>query len=266
MMGLKPAENAVVRSIHFGGERLDFVVAGCRAFMIKPTRPAEDGSRPWLWFAPTFMGPHPDDPAINPDGDTHPDDSHAWMFTRFLDRGFHIGGVEIGESYGSPPGRTLFTRYYEHVVATYGLAPRVCLLPQSRGGLMLYNWTAEHPDWVACIGCIYPVTDMRTYPGLARACGAYGMTEAELAAHLAEHNPIGRLAALAKAGVPFFAIHGDSDTLVPLEANSALLKTRYTALGGSMQLVAPPGQGHNMLAGFFQSEELVKFVTTHAKP
>ena len=38
----------------------------------------------------------------------------------------------------------------------------------------------------------------------------------ELQAHLVEHNPIDRLAGLAKAGVPLFAIHGDSDQVVPL--------------------------------------------------
>ena len=31
-----------------------------------------------------------------------------------------------------------------------------------------------------------------------------------------------------------------------------------------MQLIVPPGQGHNMWPGFFQSQELVDFVTSHA--
>lgn len=87
----------------------------------------------------------------------------------------------------------------------------------------------------------------------------------ELQAHLAEHNPIDRLAALAKAGVPLFAIHGDVDGTVPLEANSGLMKERYLALGGSMELIVPPGQGHNMWPGFFQSHELVTFVKIHAQ-
>jgi pimeloyl-ACP methyl ester carboxylesterase len=86
------------------------------------------------------------------------------------------------------------------------------------------------------------------------------MTAEELAARLAEHNPIDRLAALARAGVPLFAIHGDSDQVVPLDANSGEMRKRYEALGGPMQLVVPPGQGHNMWAGFFQCQELVDFV------
>ena len=37
-----------------------------------------------------------------------------------------------------------------------------------------------------------------------------------------------RLASLAKATVPLFAIHGDVDTVVQLAANSGLVKERYT--------------------------------------
>ena len=86
------------------------------------------------------------------------------------------------------------------------------------------------------------------------------MTAAELEAHLAEHNPVTRLDALAKAGVPLFAIHGDDDKVVPLPLNSALLKKNYEALGGKMELIVPPGQGHNMWDGFFHCQELVGFV------
>ncbi len=49
-------------------------------------------------------------------------------------------------------------------------------------------------------------------------------------------------------------------------AISGLVKERYTLLGGSMQLVVPPGQGHNMGPGFFQCRELVTFVKAHAGP
>ena len=85
------------------------------------------------------------------------------------------------------------------------------------------------------------------------------MTPEQLQSRLADHNPVDRLAALAQAGVPLFAIHGDSDKVVPLEANSGLVKERYTALGGTMQLVVPPGQGHNMWQGFFQCRRTRRF-------
>jgi glyceraldehyde 3-phosphate dehydrogenase len=72
------------------------------------------------------------------------------------------------------------------------------VLARSRGGLMLYNWAAEHPECVAGIAGIYPVGNLRSWPGLDRACGAYGLTAAQFEEQLTQHNPIDRLAPLAK--------------------------------------------------------------------
>ena len=233
-------------STQFGAQRLDFKLGGNNAFIILPTQPAADGSKPWLWYAPTFIG-------------RHPDPSHTWMFGQLLAKGFHIGGIEVGESHGSAKGRAAYTEFYKLVVAKYGLSAKACLLPQSRGGLMLYNWAVEHPDCVQCIGGIYTVCDLASYPGLARACGAYGMTEAELREHLNDHNPIDRLAPLAKAKVPILHLHGDSDKVVPLEANSGELAKRYRALGGPVELIVIKGKGHQVCDEFFHSPRLVAF-------
>ena len=100
---------------------------------------------------------------------------------------------------------------------------------------------------------------------MARACGAYGLSAAELEAHLSEHNPIERLAPLAKAGVPILHIHGDADAVVPLEKNSAELARRYRALKGKIRLIVVPGKGHQVCTEFFQCQELVDFVITHAR-
>ena len=102
-------------------------------------------------------------------------------------------------------------------------------------------------------------------PGLKRACGAYGLTAEELKIELPKHNPIDRLASLAKAKVPIFHIHGDKDGTVPLDKNSAHIKERYDKLGGPMTLEIVKGQGHNMWPGWFQSQNLVDFVIKHAK-
>jgi pimeloyl-ACP methyl ester carboxylesterase len=131
---------------------------------------------------------------------------------------------------------------------------------------MTLSWAAEHPDKVAAFAGIYPVCNIASYPGVAKASSAYEMKPEDFQSALATHNPIERLAPLAKAGVPLFAIHGDNDKIVPLEDNSAVLKSRYEALGGSVRLIVPPGQGHNLWQGFFQCEELVAFAIKHAKP
>jgi pimeloyl-ACP methyl ester carboxylesterase len=239
------------RSEQYGATRLDFPVPGGRGFVLLPTSRAPDGPRPWLWYAPTIGG--------------YPNASNAWLLTRLLDKGFAVAGVDVGESFGSPRGTQAFDAFYRHVVKEYGLSPRACLLPQSRGGLMLYNWaaTGDNAARVQCIGGIYPVCDLRSYPGLARASPAYGMTEQELRQRLAEHNPLDRLAPLATAGVPILHLHGDADKVVPLEANSAELARRYQALGGKMELLVVPGQGHAEIPAYFQSQPLLDFFLSH---
>ena len=153
-----------------------------------------------------------------------PGTEEKWMFQKFLNAGIAVAGIDVGESYGNPRGRALFTVFYHELVSKRGLSKTPCLLARSRGGLMLYNWAVEHPSCVACVAGIYPVCDLRSYPGIGNACGAYGMTEKQLNAKLAEHNPIDRLESLAKAHIPIYHMHGDSDAVVPLEKNSDALR------------------------------------------
>ena len=65
--------------------------------------------------------------------------------------------------------------------------------------------------------------------------------------------------------MPIFHIHGDRDSVVPLDKNSALVKERYGELGGMMTLETVEGQGHNLWAGWFRNQGLVDFVIAHAK-
>jgi pimeloyl-ACP methyl ester carboxylesterase len=226
-----------------------FDVDGCPAFLIRPKGKVVSGPMPWVWYAPVIG---------------HPNPSHAWMLRQWLDKGIGMAGVDVGESFGSPRGRAVYTHLWETLRTRYRMSDRPCLLPQSRGGLMLYNWAAENPDRVGCIAGIYTVCDLRSYPGIERACGAYGLKAAELQNRLAEHNPIERLAPLAKAGVPILHVHGDADAVVPLENNSGELTRRYRALGGSMRLIVIPGKGHQVCPEFFQCQELVDFVIAQA--
>ena len=229
-----------------------FAVQGRTAFVILPAAEFTNRPLPWVWYAPTL-------PSL-------PGNEERWMFERFRQAGVAIAGIDVGESYGSPDGRALYSALYEEVTHHRGFAPRAVLLGRSRGGLMTLAWAVENADKVAGFAGIYPVCNIASYPGVTKACGAFHLTPEQLAAHLAEHNPIDRLSALAKAGVPLFAIHGDADKVVPLEANSGELSKRYRALGGHMELIVPPAQGHNMWTGFFQCQPLVDFVLDHTKP
>lgn len=187
------------------------------------------------------------------------------MFEQWLAAGIAIAGIDVGESYGNTAGCALYDALYDHLVGARGLSRRPVLLGRSRGGLMTLAWAADRPERVAGFAGIYPVCDLRSYPGLAKAASAYGTTADGLAELLPTVNPIQRLAKLAAARVPFFAVHGDHDKVVPLEANSGALAERVRALGGEVQLEVLPGGGHDMARGFFHSEALVEFVRSHAR-
>jgi hypothetical protein len=193
-----------------------FQVDGHTAFVILPPARTTNHLVPWVWYAPTLPG--------------LPGNDEQWMFERFTLAGIAIAGIDVGESYGSPAGRALYSAFHEELIWRRGFAPKAVLLGRSRGGLMTLSWAAENPEKVAGFAGIYPVCNVASYPSVAKAAGAYQMTPEELSARLTEHNPIDRLAPLALAGVPLFAIHGDVDKVVPLEANSGLMRERYRAL------------------------------------
>ena len=236
------------KKLPFPGEV--FAIEGQTAFLIQPdTKPAK-GAMPWVWYAPTLRG--------------LPGGAEKWMFERFLKAGIAIAGIDVGESYGSPKGRAAYSALHKHLVEKRGLAKQACLLARSRGGLMLYSWAAENPDKVRCITGIYPVCNIASYPGVARAASAFGLTGDQLQKDLVRHNPIDRLKPLAEARVPVFHIHGDNDKVVPLAANSAELARRYRGFGGPVEIEVVKGQGHNMWDGWFRSQKLTDFVIARA--
>ena len=228
-----------------------FQVQGHTAFVILPQTKSTNSAIPWVWYAPTLKG--------------LPGNEEKWMFERFTQAGIAIAGIDVGESYGSPDGRKLYSALHDELTQHRGFATKAVMLGRSRGGLMTLCWAAENADKVAGFAGIYPVCNIASYPGVTNAASAYHFTPDQLAARLTDHNPIDRLDSLAKTGVPLFAIHGDVDQTVPIETNSGEMRKRYEALGGKMQLIIPPGQGHNMWNGFFQCQELVDFVIAEAR-
>jgi dipeptidyl aminopeptidase/acylaminoacyl peptidase len=245
-----PAVGKPVKELILPGE--SFLVEDRPAFVLLPEK-KRTKPQPWVLYAPTLPG--------------LPDLHEKWMHERFLDAGVAVAGIDAGEAYGSPKGRELFTALDKELTKRRGFAPRPCLLGRSRGGLWATAWAADNPDKVAGLAGIYPVFDLRSYPGLAKAAPAYDLTEKELASRLGELNPVERVGTLAKARVPALLIHGDDDKVVPLKENSAEFVTRYKAAGaeGAVRLIVAKGQGHNYWEGFFRCQELVDFVIARAK-
>ena len=223
-----------------------FNVDGNVGFIIFPKKINSSTPIPWVWYAPTLPG--------------LPGAEELWMFEQITNAGIAIVGVDVGESFGSPDGRKIFSSFYTLLTENLGFQSKAVLLGRSRGGLMTLNWAAENTKKVAAFAGIYPVCNVVSYPGINNACAAYKMTPDELTTNLSQHNPVDRLEPLAKANIPLFAIHGDIDITVPIDRNSGEVKKRYDALGGNMQLIIPEGQGHNMWEGFFKCKELIQFI------
>src|SRR5690606_14978398 len=194
-----------------------FELEGRPAFVVLPPKEKQSQPQPWIMYAPTLAA--------------YPDINEKWMHEQFLDAGLAVAGIDAGEAYGSPQGQELMSALYDELTKNRHFATKPCLLGRSRGGLWVSSWAIANPDKVAGIAGIYPVFDLRTYPGLEKAAHAYELTVSQLESGLAELNPISKVESLAKAKIPVFIIHGDIDEVVPLKENSATVAEIYKSNG-----------------------------------
>lgn len=244
-----------VTGTYENGELIKLTMDGRNAYVVKPNAKVDEQRR-WIWISPFWLG-------IN---DGHGSLHHRFYVEQFLKAGYHVAGIDIGTSCGSPSGAQLAHRFYERMTAKeFRLNLKARLVGQSNGGLMAYAWAFRHPECVDRIFGICPVTDFRTWPTLpvvitAPAPGlGYNLTLPELTNRIAELNPVDNLAPLARTGVKILHIHGDHDELVPLPANSAIVIERYKALGGNAELVTLRGLGHGGKE-FYESQRGVRFL------
>jgi pimeloyl-ACP methyl ester carboxylesterase len=208
------------------------------AFLIQPTGKMDPNKR-WLWDFPFWL-------AIN---DGFGQVAHRFYVEQALAAGFHVAGVDVGPSCGSPTAADVCQEFYEQLVSKYALNKRARLLSHSHGGLIAYGWAFRHPTCVNRIGGMAPAIDFRSYPKLGNVVAGptkgldYGLTLEQLERRSREFNPIDNLAPLAKAGVKILHLHGDHDVLVSTEANATELGRRYHGLGGDAQIVILRGLG-----------------------
>ncbi|WP_158545262.1 alpha/beta hydrolase [Bremerella cremea] len=244
-------KNLPVKDLVLPGE--SFLLDGHPAFILWPSADKRQEPQPWVLYAPTL-------PA-------YPDQHEKWMHQQLVDAGVAVAGIDVGEAYGSPAAQEAFSRLYAELTEKRGFAKKPCLLGRSRGGLWVSSWAIRNADKVAGIAGIYPVFDLRTYPGLQRAAPAYGLSAEELEKSLDEHNPISQVHRLATAKVPVYIIHGNEDRVVPLQENSQTLANTYQTAEAaeSLELIVPQGQGHNFWPGFFHCQSLVDFTIDRAR-
>ncbi|MBE7494877.1 MAG: prolyl oligopeptidase family serine peptidase [Verrucomicrobiaceae bacterium] len=229
-----------------------FEIEGRKAVLYAAPKLAE--GKPWVWYAPTLNG------GVSLAG-------RKMYFEAFMKSGISLAGFDLGEVRGSPASSAKFTLFYDAMVKR-GFSAKPILLGQSRGGMMTLAWAFRNSDKVKAWAGIYPVCNLASWPlknSKPQTLADFALPEAELVSRLADFNPIDNLAGLAANKVPMFAVHGDSDVVVPYDLNTKLLKERYEAAGGSFSVKIIPGEGHKVGPSFFECQELVDFVLKHAK-
>ena len=177
-------------------------------------------------------------------------------------RGFYVVYYDLTHLYGSPHSILLGNDFYQFMTDSCGLSRKVTLEGLSRGGLFAINWSAKNTDKVACIYVDAPVCDLLSWPGRKRPEWQGMLKELQLTDADMNHftgNPKDNLEPLAKAGIPIFAVCGDSDHVVPFKENIAIVRDRYIALGGRIEMIVKPGCDHHP-HGLTDPTPIVNFV------
>lgn len=223
-----------VKSQWQGFDRLDFQVAGRKSWLVVPKVAA--AGKPWIWRT-EFFGHEPQaDVAL-------------------LAKGWHVAYTTMTNQYGAPIATDHMRVFHDEMMKAYQLNAKVVLEGFSRGGLFALNYAALNPDRVAGLYLDAPVCDFKSWPAgwgtgkgspgdWTRCKEVYGLKD-DAAAKAYALNPIDNLAPLAKAKIAILAVVGDADKVVPLAENAALVKQRYEALGGAMEMIVKAGVDHH---------------------
>jgi len=221
-----------------GFVRHDFRVAGANAIVVEPEKPLP--GRPWAWRA-EFFGAFPSaDVAL-------------------VKRGWYLVYIGVPDLFGAPEAVGHWETFYDMLVQEHQLSPKPALIGLSRGALYAMAWAAAHPDKTLAVYLDNGVCDFKSWPGgkpqgLGTGKGApeewvklrkaYGF-KSDQEAVASKLNPVDRLAPLAEAKIPLLLVYGDNDDVVPHRENSEIVYDRYKALGGPVERIVKPGQGHH---------------------
>lgn len=227
------------------GDRYDFKFEGRDAIVVAPLKAAP--GNPWIW-RPAFF------------------DAFSNADKALLERGFHVAYLDVTNDYASPRSIKLGNSFYKEMVENHHLSSKVVMEGLSRGGLYTLIWASRNPNSIACLYLDAPLCDVFTcLKKLHKRSWETLLKEWELTEETLDRfdgNPIDNLEPLAKAGVPIISVCGDADLSVPIEENMLVVRNRYQALGGTVELIIKPGCGHHP-HGLEDPQPIVEFIVSH---
>ena len=244
------------KSLWHGFEKENFSFNGRDAYIVKPVTAM--AGNPWIWRA-------------------YFPDWHYEMDSILLSRGFHIAFINCNDMYGSPAAMQLWEGFYQHLITHYSFAKKAALEGVSRGGLYVYSWAKRNPDKVSCIYAEAPVLDIKSWPGgkgkgkgnaesWKQCMAVYSLTEE--GALTFNDNPIDHIETLAAYKVPIIHVVCKSDSIVPVEENTAILSKRYLQLGGPINVDTMRDNitlnGHHFTIS--NPEKYADFITQYSAP
>jgi pimeloyl-ACP methyl ester carboxylesterase len=235
-----------------GYTRHDLSLHGRAAIVVEPEMIVE--GRPWIWRA-RFFGHRPE------------------LDLALLKAGYHLVYCDVANLFGSPAATTHWDKCYKTLTTEYQLASKPVLEGMSRGGLIVFNWTAKNADKVSCIYVDAPVCDIKSWPGgRGHGKGSPPTWKNMLQAYQFENdqqavdwdgNPLDQADALANTKLPLFVVTGDADDIVPMEENVIPIVNAWKKAEGPLEVVIKPGIGHKH--GLDDPQPLIKFVLKHSR-
>lgn len=217
----------------YGFQGYEFDFNGRNAKIVIPRKVAK--GNPWVWRA-RFWGHEPQ------------------VDIALLERGFHIVYCNVTELFGNKEALSTWNQFYKFLTRS-GLSKQSVMEGMSRGGFYIYRWAAKYPKRVAAIYADAPVLDIKSWPGgKGKSSGSPEDWETfkndfalknEAAAMAFKRNPLDMTKKIARAGYPMLHVVGDTDTVVPVEENTALFEKKIKEAGGEIHVIHKAGIGHH---------------------
>ncbi len=169
----------------------------------------------------------------------------------------------ISDKYGSYEAVRLMHKFYLYVIKEFDLDEKCSLFGFSRGGLYAFNFALSYPEYVDKIYLDAPVLDMRTWPPensieRTQVYEEFNLTHETIKEF--KGHPIENLKEFFELNIPVLLVAGDSDEIVPFEANSERMINYCKENSLELEYYVKPNCGHHPHSLEDDISPIIKFI------